>query len=265
MDAIVTLSDVPLFSGLGPAELGLIAGQVRKHHFRGEKTVLQRDQPGIALYIILSGKVKVHNETPEGREHLIAVLAAGELFGELCLFDGKGRSADVTTLEPTEVLVLSREAMLECIHKAPQIAINLLATLAGRIRLANEINQAAITLDAPGRMAKQLLVLAREHGVRTAAGVEIGLRLTQSDLAGLIGVTRETAARILTEFRSLGWLEIDRQRRITLRQVDRLMHRCSDEPGSFTKCGASTTTSRKAACGAHANGSRTARPSAAER
>jgi CRP/FNR family cyclic AMP-dependent transcriptional regulator len=192
MEAIGTLSDVPLFSGLGPAELGLIAGQVQKHRFRGEKTVLQRDHPGIALYVILSGRVKVHNETPDGQEHLIAVLAAGELFGELSLFDGKGRSADVTTLEPTEVLVLTREAMLECIHKAPQIAINLLATLAGRIRLANEMNQAQKTQDAPGRMAKQLLLLAREHGVKSPTGVEIDLRLTQSDLAGLIGVTRET-------------------------------------------------------------------------
>jgi CRP/FNR family transcriptional regulator, cyclic AMP receptor protein len=110
-------------------------------------------------------------------------------------------------------------------HAAPQIAINLLATLAGRIRLANEINQAIITLDAPGRMAKLLLILAREHGLKTPASTEIGLPLTQGELAGLIGVTRETAARILSEFRSLGWLEIGKQRRITLLREDRLTQR----------------------------------------
>jgi len=227
MDATEMLGDIPLFSGLGPLELRLIAGHVRKHRFRGETTVLHCENPGGALYVILSGRVKVHNTTLEGKDVPIADLADGELFGELSLFDGKGRSADVTTLEPTEVLVLTREAMLECIRQAPQIAINLLSTLAGRIRSANEIIQALITLDAPGRAAKQLLVLARQHGVKTPEGVQIPIRLTQSDFASLIGTTRETANKILNEFRSLGWLAIDKQRRITLLREDRLMQRSS--------------------------------------
>jgi CRP/FNR family transcriptional regulator, cyclic AMP receptor protein len=226
MDAAISLGDIPLFAGLGPPELRLIAERVRKHHYREEITVLQCEQPGGALFIILSGKVKVHNETPEGREDVLALLAAGELFGEMSLLDGRGRSADVTTLEPTEVLILTREAMMECIYRSPRIAINLLATLAGRLRLANDTIRDQKTLDAPGRMAKQLLVLARQHGVSTPLGVEIGTRLTQSDLAGLIGVTRETASKILSEYRSLGWLEIDKQRYTLLRE-DELARRSS--------------------------------------
>jgi CRP/FNR family transcriptional regulator, cyclic AMP receptor protein len=218
MDAAISLGDIPLFAGLGPPELQLIAERVRKHRYRGEKTVLQCEQPGGALFIILSGKVKVHNETPDGREDVLAFLAAGELFGEMSLLDGRGRSADVTTLEPTEVLILTREAMMECIYRSPRIGINLLATLAGRLRLANDTIRIQKTVDAPGRMAKQLLVLARQHRVDTPLGVEIGTRLTQSDLAGLIGVTRETASKILSEFRSLGWLEIDKQRYTLLRE-----------------------------------------------
>jgi CRP-like cAMP-binding protein len=222
---MVTQDDIPLFAGLGPSERALIGQHGRRLSFRAGKTVLQRDDPGIALYVILSGRVKVHNGAADGQEVMIAVLSAGGLFGELSLFDGKGRSADVTTLEPTEVLVLSREALLECIRQSPQLAINLVATLAGRIRVANEIIQAFVTLDAPGRMAKQLLFLARDHGVKTPAGTEIRLPLTQAELAGLIGVTRETAARILSEFRSLGWLETDRQHPITLLREDRLRQR----------------------------------------
>lgn len=229
MDAVLRLRELPLFSGLGSAERALIAGHVRRHCFRAGKTVLQCDQPGIALYVILSGKVRVHNETPEGREHWIAILSAGDLFGEMSLFDGRGHSANVTTLEPTEVLVLTREALLECMRKAPQIAVNLLATLAGRVRLANEINSEFVSHDAPARMAKQLLRLARRFGVKSPTGVEIDLRLTHSDLAGHIGVTRETAVRILREFQSLGWLE-NKRGRITLLREDKLMHRCGDEP-----------------------------------
>jgi len=228
MDAVVRLRDLPLFSGIGDAERALIAGHLRKYRYRAETTVLQCDEPGIALYVILSGKVKVHNQTPDGREHRIAMLAAGDLFGEMSLFDERGRSADVTTLEPTEVLVLTRDALLECMRKAPQIALNLLATLASRVRLANEINYSLIRHDAPGRMAKQLLRLACQFGVKNATGVEIDLRLTHSDLAGLIGVTRETAVRIVSEFRSLGWLEIDRRHHITLLREERLRQRCCD-------------------------------------
>lgn len=227
MDATEMLGDIPLFSGLCPAELRLIAGQVRKHRFRDETTVLHCENPGSALYVILSGRVKVHNTTLEGKEVPIALLADGELFGELSLLNGRGCSADVTTIEPTEVLVLTREAILECIRQAPQIAINLLATLAGRLRLANELNQALITLDAPGRAAMRLLVLARQHGVRTAEGVQIAIPLTQSDFASLIGTTRETAGRVLNDFRNLGWLSIDKGRRITLLREDRLTWRCS--------------------------------------
>lgn len=225
MDAIAALGDVPLFSGLRPAELRLIAGQLRRHRFRSETTILHREHPGGALYVILSGKVKVHNGSCDGKEFVLALLAAGELFGEMSLLDGGGRSANVTTLEPTEVLVLTRDALMACIQQSPQIAINLLATLAGRLRLSNENNQAFATLDASGRAAKRLLDLGRKHGVKTAAGLQIGIRLSQSDLAGLIGTTRETTNKILNEFRSLGWLAVDKQRRITLLREDRLISR----------------------------------------
>lgn len=226
MDPTAALGDVPLFSGLRPSELRLIAGQLRRHRYRSETTVLHREHPGGALYVILSGKVKVHNESCDGKGFVLAVLAAGELFGEMSILDGAGRSANVTTLEPTEVLVLTRDDLMACIQQSPQIAINLLATLAGRLRLANENNQALATLDASGRAAKHLLDLGHKYGVRTATGVQIGIRLSQSDLAGLIGTTRETTNKILNEFRSLGWLSVDKQRHITLLREDRLIGRC---------------------------------------
>jgi CRP/FNR family transcriptional regulator len=225
MDPTEAVRTVPLFAGLRPSELRLIGEHLRKRCFRARTTVVRRDDPGSALFIILTGMVKVHYETRDGGETLLAVLTPGEVFGELSLFDGRGRSADVTTLEPTEVMVLTRDAMLQCIDRAPRIAVNLLATLAGRVRLLNEVNEDLVSRDAPGRMAKRLLALARKCGVKTPTGVDIGVRLSQSDLASFIGTTRETASKILNDFQSREWLAKDKQRRITLLREDRLIGR----------------------------------------
>jgi CRP/FNR family cyclic AMP-dependent transcriptional regulator len=220
------LADVPLFSGLQAADLELIAQRLRQRRYRVGEAIFHRDDPGVALYIIVTGKVKVHNETPDGADVMLAVLSTGDFFGEMSLLDGEERSADVSTLEPTEALVLTRDDLLECIRQAPQIAINLLATLAGRLRRTNETIQALSSLDVHGRVAKQLLLLSRQHGVQTPEGVQIGIRLTQTDLAGLVGASRESVNKVLGYFRRRGYLTLDDQHRITLLKPDELARRC---------------------------------------
>jgi CRP/FNR family cyclic AMP-dependent transcriptional regulator len=226
MAILDTLADVPLFSGLQPADLELIAQRVRQRRYRPGEAIFHRDDPGVALYIIVTGKVKVHNETPDGADVMLAVLSTGDFFGEMSLLDGEERSADVSTLEPTEALVLTRDDLLDCIRQAPQIAVNLLATLAGRLRRTNETIQALSSLDVHGRVAKQLLLLSRQHGVETPEGVQIGIRLTQTDLAGLVGASRESVNKVLGYFRRRGYLTLDDQHRITLLKPDELARRC---------------------------------------
>jgi CRP/FNR family transcriptional regulator len=236
MQTIERLADVLLFSGLKPGELELIAQYTRRRRLPANVTVVYQDAPGTALYVILSGKVKVHTATPEGRDVLLAFLNAGEPFGELSLLDGKGCSADVTTLEPTGALVLTRSDFQECIRQSPQIAINLLAALAGRVRFTNAMMVAVLALDAPGRLSRLLLILADEYGAKTPEGIQIDARIPQSDLADWIGVTRETVARILSQYRTLGWLAIDEQRRITLLRPDQLARRSEGCCPRGTRC-----------------------------
>lgn len=225
MAILDSLADVPLFSGLQRADLDLIAQRVRQRRYRGSEVIFHKDDPGIAFYMILSGRVKVHAESPDGTEVTIALLSAGEFFGELSLLDGEPRSADVSTQEPTEVLVLTRDDLLDCIHQAPRIAINLLAVLAGRVRRTNETVQALSSLDVHGRVAKQLLLLARQHGVPAAQGTQIAIRLTQSDLAGLVGASRESVNKVLGFFRKRAWISLDDQHRITILKPDELAKR----------------------------------------
>jgi CRP-like cAMP-binding protein len=225
MAILDSLADVPLFSGLQHADLELIAQRVRQRRYRGGEVIFHKDDPGIAFYMILSGRVKVHTETADGTEVMLAVLSSGEFVGELSLLDGEPRSADVSTLEPTEVLVLTRDDLVECIHQAPRIAINLLATLAGRLRRTNETVQALSSLDVHARVAKQLLLLSQQHGVSTPQGTQIGIRLTQSDLAGLVGASRESVNKVLGFFRRRAWIALDDQHRITVLKPDELARR----------------------------------------
>jgi CRP-like cAMP-binding protein len=171
------LANVHLFGSVEPPLLELIAQRVRHRRYRGGEVIFHRGDPGDALYIILSGRVKVHNEGPDGNEVIITVFSDGDYFGEMSLLDGSERKADVTTLEPTEMLVLTRDDLLNCLREAPDIPIHLLETVAGRLLRINEKNQATETRfyitggtlppNAPSyieRQADRVLLEALQHG-----------------------------------------------------------------------------------------------------
>lgn len=226
MALIPPLAEIPLLTGLNETELSVIAERVRQRRYREGDTIFHRDDPGVALYIILSGRIKIHNETPDGSDMIIAVLQPGDFFGELAVIDGDERSADATTLEPSELLMLTREDMHDIIQRNPKIGLNLLITLAGRIRRTTESLQAVSTLDVNGRVAKQLLVLSEQCGIVTPNGVRIGLRLTQSDIAALVGASRESVNKVLGYFRRRGWVEADERYHITILNRAELEKRC---------------------------------------
>src|SRR5688572_11366636 len=98
-----TLGAIPLFAGLRPPELETLAQRVRQRRYREGEAIFHRDDPGAALYVILSGRVKIHNESPDGTDVIITVMSVGDFFGELSLLDGSERSADATTVEPTDM------------------------------------------------------------------------------------------------------------------------------------------------------------------
>src|SRR5688500_5358880 len=97
MGTIEQPMDVPLFAGLTSKEREWIASHIHRRRFRPDTTIILRGAPGVALYILLSGRVKVHLDSPWGRDTIVAVLKAGDLFGELALLDGKECCADVTS------------------------------------------------------------------------------------------------------------------------------------------------------------------------
>jgi CRP/FNR family cyclic AMP-dependent transcriptional regulator len=228
MAIIRSLAEIPLFAGLNEQELSVVSERVRQRRYKEGDTIFHRDDPGVALYVILSGKVKIHNETPDGGDLMIAVLTPGDFFGELAVIDGEERSADATTLEPTELLMLTKQDMHDIIQRHPKIGLNLLVTLSGRLRRTTDSLRALSTLDVNGRVAKQLLSLSDQHGIPTPTGVKIALRLTQSDLASLVGSSRESVNKALSYYRKRGWVESDDRFFITIRNREELARRCED-------------------------------------
>jgi CRP/FNR family transcriptional regulator, cyclic AMP receptor protein len=143
----------------------------------------------------------------------------------LGLADSLGRSADVVTLEHTTLLWMDRVTFHASVGQSPALASNLAEVLSRRLRLTNANLLALATLDVPGRLASQLLALSREYGERTLEGIRIPVRLTQADLAALVGASRVRVNQTLGYFRKQGAIALGRDGHITVRDEDALARR----------------------------------------
>lgn len=211
------LQKVPLFAGLPAEALAALAGRLRRRKMPAGTPVVYKGDPSGALYLIVSGRVKVHQATAGGDEVILDILGPGGFFGEMSLIDGGPRSADISTLEAVEVLLLEGDALQKTVTEQPAVAWTLLQILSRRVRDQNERAEILMTRDVAGRVADCLLRLANTQGTPLSSdsgypngSIRIDVSLTQSDLAALIGATRERVSRALTAFRTSGALAWDK-------------------------------------------------------
>jgi CRP-like cAMP-binding protein len=167
--------------------------------------------PGDSLFIVASGAVKVVVPSEEGDEAILATLRRGDFLGELALLDGAPRSASAIALEATETMALPRDRFKALVASEPVIRDALLSSLAGELRRLTAHVAELHFLDLTGRLAARLARLAEEHGTREADGsIRLDAPLTQSDLAAMIGATRQSVNKLLGEFVEEGLLRLDR-------------------------------------------------------
>jgi CRP-like cAMP-binding protein len=155
---------------------------------------------------------------------LLDLLGPGDVFGELALLDGEPRSADAVAVEPTVLLLLRREEFVRFLEERPRLSVQLLAVLSRRLRRDAQLVQDAAFLDVPARLARILLRLAEAEGEAGEEGLVIRARLTQTDLAGLVGTTRETLNKWLGFYEAQGWIRWDKGQ-ITVRRPEALRKR----------------------------------------
>jgi CRP/FNR family cyclic AMP-dependent transcriptional regulator len=201
------LATVPLFKGLDQAELARFGELLREKSYPKGSVILFEDDPGDALFIVRSGRVKVVLVAEDGREVILGILGVGEHFGELSLIDDQPRSAHVIAMEESMLLVLRRDDFRRRVEASPSVAWSLLTELSHRLRRADGKIGSLVLLDVPGRIARMLLDAADE-----GRSDQIDKPLTHQTIAHLIGASRETVSRAMRGFQDAGWITIDRRR-----------------------------------------------------
>jgi CRP/FNR family transcriptional regulator, cyclic AMP receptor protein len=179
---------------------------------------------GDAVLVLPSGRVKLSCVTDGGREALLGIREPGDLIGEMSALDGGPRSATATALEPVEVIAVSSEAFTAFLDRTPGVALVLARMIARRLRDADRKRIEYLAQDAVGRVCSRLVELADRFGETEGDGVHIELAITQEELAGWTGSSREAVIRALRALRELGWIET-RRRGVTLLDVEQLRRR----------------------------------------
>ncbi|MBI4652226.1 Crp/Fnr family transcriptional regulator [Candidatus Desantisbacteria bacterium] len=183
--------------------------------YRKNEVIFYADEPGGSLFILISGSVKITICDKNGKEDILQIIHPFDFFGEMSLLDGEKRSATVTALEKTITLVIEKSQFLNLLKIYPEISLNMLALLSKRIRRTDEKIKILRFADSYGKIAKVILDIAEENGIREEKNV-VNLNLGRQEIANLAGLTRETAIRALNEFKKSGCIKIENKKIIIL-------------------------------------------------
>ncbi|MBI4317364.1 MAG: cyclic nucleotide-binding domain-containing protein [Chloroflexi bacterium] len=214
------LARTSLFASLPAKELQGLASRMRLRRFKKGATILHAHEPSASFFLIRSGTVKVARGLVTGDEAVINILGPGEFFGELALLEGQSSGSTVVALQEAEILVLSREVFLSCLQAYPSAASAAIGLLSERIRRLSDQLEEAYALELPQRLARRLLALGSAHGKKTDEGLVIDLPLTQSELAGMVGASRQRVNRLLAEWQDRRLLRLGSYGRMTLLRPD---------------------------------------------
>jgi CRP-like cAMP-binding protein len=194
------LTSVELFGEMLEEEIDDLTALAQIKKLGKDVTIFHAGDPADAVFVVASGRVKVVITSSDGKEFILTVLGAGQVFGEMALLESAPRSASVVTLSTVEVLVINRSDFQRLLDSNPRISQRLMAILSRRLRRANAKMESLAYMDVAGRLARYLLDLARDHGQRLGNGWVVVRRPTHSDIAHSIGTSRETVSRLINEF-----------------------------------------------------------------
>lgn len=209
MDDVALLTRSELFSALDSDALHRVLTGARPVHCGRNDVILSEGDDANELFVVRSGRIAIVKRSPDGRESVLALMEAGDLFGEMSLFDDEPRSAGARALETSELLSVPYPPIKAVLEERPQLLWEVVALLSRRLRAENSALADSVFLDVTGRTAKRLLELAGDAD-------EFLLPITQEELAGLVGASRERVNKAISAFVRLGWIEqVDRRYRIS--------------------------------------------------
>jgi len=211
----IDLSTVSLFASLDDEERDLLLSHVNTRSFPKNTIIITEGDQSDSLYIVNEGQIKIYVSDEEGREMLLNVLEPGDYFGELALIDKEPRSASAITMSNARLSIISGPDFRDVLRKHPEMSIKLLSALVVRLREVTETVRRLALLDVYGRVTTTLLSLAREDGGQK----RIEPKLTQQDIANMVGASREMVSRIMKDLKTGGYIETTRDAIVILKRL----------------------------------------------
>lgn len=224
---VAALARTTIFGSLDEAALQRVADESVEASYRPGAVVFAQGDPGDCLYVVTSGRLKLQVRIRRLDTLMLTTLRAPDTFGELAVIDRGPRSATVVALEPSTLLAVARSTVLALLSDRPEVTEALLRGLGATVRRLTEQAADLALLDLTGRVAKLLVTLGDQQlapGADDAAGQVLELRLTQTDMAQMVGGTRQSVNQILSGFAARGLIEV-RGRTIVLRRPADLRRR----------------------------------------
>jgi CRP-like cAMP-binding protein len=196
----------PIFSDLESEALDQLCRNARHITLKRGATIFSRGDPGNSLFAVISGSVKMSISSAEGRSAIFNLIGAGEVFGEIALLDGLGRTADVTANTNCELFVIDRREFIPFVRNQPALAMKLIELLCTRLRWTSDQVEQIILQNLPGRLASALLRLSEKH--RLSAGGQT-IVMTQQEISEMVGMTRESINKQLRAWAARNWVRLE--------------------------------------------------------
>lgn len=204
------LSSIPYFAALSPDEQSRVMTLTRRRRFAAGEVLFREGEPCAGLFIVVSGMIKLYRTSADGKEQVLRHMPAGESLNEVPVFDGGPNPVSATAIEPAEVLVLSRERVLELLREYPALAAGVVQLFASRLRHLVAVVEDLSFRQVTARVARVVLQSVAPHeGI--GAGVGGRAHVTQREIAEMAGTSREVVARALKALEDAGAIRIDRQ------------------------------------------------------
>ena len=196
----------PIFSDLAPDALDQLCRYAQPTSLKRGATLFAKGDPGHSLYAVISGTVKISVSSPDGRNAILNLIGAGEVFGEMSVLDGRVRSADASANTNCEILVIDRRDFLPFVNSQPALAMKFIELLCERLRWTSDQVEQIILQDLPGRLASALLGLTEKRKLESANRT---IAITQQEISEMVGMTRESINKQLRAWAARDWLRLE--------------------------------------------------------
>jgi len=219
-----TLENIPIFSCLLPEEKTRFNQIVTEKHFKKNAIILMEDESKNFMYVIFSGKIKVVQTNPEGKEQILVIRKRGDFFGEMTLLDGKAQPASIVAMEDATVGLIAKVDFERYFMKDAHVLKQIISLLCERLRESWVMLRVLGLSDAETRVRAVLTHISSIYGIKDVRGIIIPLKLTHKEIADYAALTRETVSRLLSRLCQAGEIEIIDNKNIILKNSFTMPH-----------------------------------------